>query len=320
MSTTPVLPQDDQQLLASLSDLLTGKEENLSSLSSQNQSLSQQLADTRAKLQTLNADDASVGAQLLDLQNRFGVIEKLADIGMGLNLHRLPNTQDPNARPINQWFQPSNSGNTGGASAKPHGPWSITYNDDGSTTYRGNPASTNDNYFWALNLNKSTQRYVRFCQVREVEIPDDQLTPTGMMGYEHNFEQSGFGFRINAGLQALLGTDKDVDTGQLITNKWRWYNIADGHWHDTKLPFDRSMFGTGKIVRLVSIFQPGATPAAGMTHVSLEVNGVPYQINQTSKGLASTWGPYLQAGVQADPIRQEPVQFIMHRDEAYWTF
>jgi hypothetical protein len=317
MSTTPV-PADEQSVLSTLSQLFANRDQSISSLDDQLSTTQAQLAIVQQQLATVQADDTSVGAQLLTLLSRLQRLQMLADFGVALNLQNLPNTQDPNARPVNVWFQPSNTGNSVGQLAKPHGPWSITQNADGSATYQAQPAANNDNFFWANNLNKLLQTYRAFVQFTDIEITDDQLQPGALMAWERNFEQSTGAYRINAGLQALFGTDKDPATGALVTNVWRWYDIIAGHWSLTGVPLDRSKFGTGKRVQVASVFKPGATPAAGMTHVLLSVNGVISQINQTSKGLASAWGPYLQVGFQLDPIGKLPVSAIVHSDEAYW--
>jgi hypothetical protein len=213
------------------------------------------------------------------------------------------------------WFQPGNTGNTTGQSAKAHGAWSITQMD-GYAQWAANPAAANDNFFWALNFFKATANLKQFVQVSDFEIPDEQMPTT--MGVERNWEKSGGGYRINAGIQALLGTDKDALTGQLVSNKWRYYDIIAGHWVTTAIPFDRDMFGTGKRVKLVSVFEAGPTPSAGLTNVDLIVNGISYTVGVTTKGLPSTWGPYLQTGFQLDPIGSAPLIANVYNDEGYW--
>jgi hypothetical protein len=285
--------------------------------------LSAQLSDAQKRVQVLTdtlgrvtADDTSVAAQLLAAQDQLSRLVLLANPGMGLNLHRQPSVQDPNARPIMTWFQPGNTGNSQGTLTKPHGPWSITQMD-GYAQFKAMPAAPNDNFFWALNFFKATQTLREFVQVSDFEIPDEILPD--LMGVERNWEQSIGGYRINAGIQLLLGTDKDSLTGKPITNKFRYYDIIAGHWVTTSIPFDRaSMVGTGKRLKLVSVFQAGATPAAGMTNVGLIVNGTPYTIGVSTKGLASNWGPYLQTGFQLDSISTNPLIANVYDDQGYW--
>lgn len=289
--------------------------QNMDALSQANNDLDVRNQKLSGQLASLTADDTSLAARLAASNDQLSRLVLLANPGMGLNLHRQPSTQDPNARPIMTWFQPGNTGNSAGASAKPHGTWSITQMD-GFSQWKAMAAAPNDNFFWALNFFKATQTLKHFVQVIDFEIPDEVLANT--MGAERNWEQSTGGYRLNGGIQALLGTDKDSLTGKLISNKWRYYDISAGHWVTTTIPFDRSMFGTGKRVNLVSVFEAGATPSAGLTNVELIVNGTPYTIGATSKGLASNWGPYLQTGFQLDPIAPGAVMANVYDDQGYW--
>jgi hypothetical protein len=296
-----------QQTIDSQSDQL----QRAADLHSQDSATIQKLAD---QLAAVTADDQSVGAKLLTFQGRLNRLAQLAKPNMALNLHRLPSTPDPGARPIMTWFQPGNSGNTGGLSAAKHGTWTMTQNADGSTDFAIAPAMPFDNYFWALNLLKASTAFSRYIQVTEFEVPDEALALA--MGVETNWERSTGSSRLNAGIQALLGTDKDVLTGQLVTNQWRYYDIFTGHWVYTGIPLDRTMFGTGKRIQLVSEF---AESSGGMQNISLAINGVVHPVNKFTKALPSTWGPYLQAGFQVDCLQAaKPFTVKVWNQEAYW--
>jgi hypothetical protein len=290
----------------SLDGTLTQNSHLISDQAAQIQKLGEQLA-------AVTADDQSVGAQLLASQARLGRVMQLAKPNMALNLHRLPSTQDPNARPIMTWFQPGNTGNTGGGSTAKHGTWAITQMAD-HAEFAIVPAQPFDNYFWALNLLKSAAPFSRYLQVTEFEVPDEALPLA--MGVETNWERSTGSSRINAGIQALLGTDKDQATGQLVTNQWRYYDISAGHWAYSGIPLDRTMFGTGKRIQLVSEF---AESSGGMQNVSLTINGAVHPINKFTKALQSNWGPYLQAGFQMDCLQSaKPFTVKVWNQEAYW--
>lgn len=300
--------QDSQIII----DAATRQSATIDDLNTQHQvdaGIIQKLTD---QLKAATADQTAA-ADLLVAQQRLSRLTQLTKPNVGLNLHRLPSTQDPNARPVMTWFQPGNTGNTGGGSAVKHGTWTITQLDD-HTEFAIVPAKPNDNFFWPLNLLKSNTAFSRYLQVTEFEMPDEAVLAA--MGVETNWEHSYNGFRINAGIQALLGVDKDAVTGKLVTEQWRYYDIGSGHWQDTGIPFDRSMFGTGKRIELVSEFAEGF---GGMQNISLRINGTPHAVNKFSKAVPTNWGPYLQIGWQMDSLSSaKPFTTKIWNSEAYW--
>lgn len=254
-------------------------------------------------IQTLQAEVASLSGAASALpatQKNYALLMQLSKANALLNLHRLPFVTDPSARPILQWFQPGNSGNTGGAGTATHGPWSITDNLDESTDFGMQPAVSYDDFIWGLNFHTQLIPFHHGIQLTEFEVSDADLP--NLMGIETNFEHSYNQFRYNGGIQALLGIDKDAITGQLVGNQWRYFDIAAGHWLYTGIPIDRTMFGTGKRIEIISEFIQSDDPTVGMTNLSLTINGVVHPINKVTKAKATTWGPYLQQGFQLDSL------------------
>lgn len=291
-------------------DSLNGKLQTADDRHIQDAAAIQKLTD---QLAAVTADDQSVGAQLLTFQSRLDRLAQLAKPGIALGLHRSPFTPDPNARPLMTFFQPGNTGNTGGGSAAKHGTWSITQLPD-HTEFAIVPAAPFDDFIWGLNFLKTNTAFSRYLQVTEFELPDEAVP--NAMGIETNWEHSFNAFRFNAGIQALLGVDKDAVTGKLVTDQWRYYDIGAGHWLDTGIPLDRSMFGTGKRIQLVSEF---AESSGGMQNISLAINGVLHPVNKSTKARATTWGPYLQQGFQMDPTASAaPFKVKVWNMEAYW--
>jgi hypothetical protein len=296
---------------------LIGNEQNvitsIQALDGSNQSLSEAnglLQDTNASLQKQTGDLQAAAAAA---QKRLGLASRVANVALAL--HRLPFVTDPNARPILEWFQPSNSGNTGGASSAAHGTWSITDNPDGSRDFNIRPVAAFDDYIWGLNHHTQALPLRHAVQLTEFEVADEDLP--NLTGIETNFEHSISLTRRNAGIQALLGTDKDAITGALVTNQWRWFDIGAGHWFDTGIPFDRTMFGTGKHIELISEFVENAD--GSMTNLNLTINGKAFSLNKTSKPKATTWGPYLQQGWQMDPLKPLSMKTKVWNMETYWS-
>lgn len=321
----PTLQPLFDQLIAGVNTEIGNLNTDKASLASQRDELKQLLLTAQQQLAAVTADDSSVAAKLLAAQAQATRLAQLSNAGVALALHRLPYVTDPNARPVMTWFQPSNTGNSGGGSAQRHGTWTITPNDDGSTDFAIVPASPFDNYIWGLNFFKATRADLhRFLQVTEFELADEDVP--NAMAIETNWEQSLGGFRFNAGLQALLGTDKDAVTGKLVTNQWRYFDIGFktatgkvGAWLDTGIPFDRSMFGTGKRIELVSEFERSDDPAQGMHNISLTINGTPHTVDKWSKAKATTWGPFLQQGFQKDTLSSAAgYKAKVWNMEAYW--
>src|SRR6185437_1139500 len=313
--STPVMDPTLNQLFTAVNGVISTLSTDKATIVQQRDQAESQLAITQKLLDAITVDDKSLAARVLSAQQQAARLQQLAKPGMALNLHRLPFTQDPNARPVNVWFQPGNTGNTGGGSAARHGTWTITDNDDGSREFAIVPASPFDDFIWGLNLLKSVITLNRALQVTVFEIADEDLPKA--MGIETNFEHSSNGFRKNAGLQALLGTDKDAVSGKLVSNQWRYYDIGAGHWFDTGIPFDRSMFGTGKRIELLSEFEED--PALGMHNISLTINGTQYVVDKWSKPKATTWGPYLQQGFQMDSLSSAAAYTVKVWDmQTYW--
>jgi hypothetical protein len=309
-----------QAILTNANDVqqeITSLTQELGAAQAANADLQKQVADLTMHLKAVTADDQSVAAQLLLAQKRIGYIAQLAKPSMEQNLHRLPFTQDPNWRAPGTWFQPGNTGNTGGGSAAKHGTWSVTQNSDGSTEFAITPAGPFDDFIWGLNFFQGTAKVHNIIQVTEFELKDEFVSSA--MAIETNMEHSIGGFRFNAGLQALLGWDKDAISGQLVSGQWRYFDIGVGHWLDTGIPFDRTMFGTGKRIELVSEFAQSDDPAQGMENVSLTINGVPHAIGKWTKAKATTWGPYLQQGFQMDSLQSAaPFKVNVWNMETYW--
>lgn len=302
----------ESALISSIQSLDSSNSSNSSQISLlQGQLAALQLDDTgaQAAVVSLTNQIASLKAQLASLpsfsaltlsQKQVSLLLQLSKANFPQNLHQLPFVTDPNARPTLEWFQPGNSGNTGGAGVAPHGPWSITPNPDGSVDFSMSPAASYDDFIWGLNLHQFLQPFHHSLQLTEFEVLDADLP--NLMGIETNFEHSFNGFRFNGGIQALLGTDKDAVSGALVTNQWRYYDISAGHWFYTGIPLDRTLFGTGKRIELISEFVQSDDPTVGMTLVSLTINGVLHPLNKVTKAKATTWGPYLQTGFQLDSL------------------
>lgn len=290
-------------------DVIDSKEKALEDLNARYQQLQSRLGQTLAQLEDVTRDDQSVAAKLVTTQKQFARLQQLARPGFWLALHKQPWTQDPNSRIPMIWFQPGNTGNTGGGSARIHGAWTITDFPDHRefAIQPANIAPQTDNFIWGLNFFQGDVAFHRYIQVTDFELPDEALP--NAMAIETNWEHSRAGFRFNAGIQALLGAG----------SRWRYFDIASQSWIDTGIPLDRTMFGTGKRIELVSEFLRSDDPAQGMLNVGLTINGVPHAIGKWTKARATTWGPYLQQGFQMDALPSAPAYTVkVWNMEAYW--
>jgi hypothetical protein len=292
-----------QQQVAALQNTITALNLDDETAQAMVASLTPQLAAAKAQVAALQSQLAAAPSALL---------QKLVNCHTGL--HRLPNVADPNARPILQWFQPGNSGNTGGASAATHGLWTITQNADGSTDYAISPVAPFDDYIWGLNFTESAVPLQHAFQVTVFEVADEDLP--NLTGIETNFEHSISLTRRNAGIQALLGQDKDAVTGAIVSNQWRYYDISAGHWFYTGIPLDRTMFGTGKRIQLISEFVEN--PDGSMTNLNLTINGVTHLLNKTTQPKVTTWDPYIQQGWQMDPLKALSMKTKVWDMQTYW--
>ncbi|HZU33146.1 MAG TPA: hypothetical protein VFB79_18670 [Candidatus Angelobacter sp.] len=311
LSTAAAAAQNDYLQLekeyeASQADLQTANQEN-ETLIQQNASLQDDLSAAQQSVSTLTSQ-AGQAAKWAAL------VQQLAKYNANLHLQQLPFTKDPNARPTLIWFQPGNSGNTGGASAAKHGTWDIADNQDWSRDFSIQPVAAFDDYIWGLNIHQKSIPLSRALQVTEFEVADEDVA--GLTGIETNFEHSINLTRRNAGIQALLGKDKDFITGQIVTNQWRYFDIGLGAWMDTGIPLDRTLFGTGKHIELISEFTENSD--GSVTNVSLTINGALHSLNKTTKPKATTWPAYLQIGWQMDPLVPVSMKTKVWNMELWW--
>jgi hypothetical protein len=230
----------------------------------------------------LKASLASVSAGYADLQARSSS-----------SLAVLP-TLFENIQARADWKQAGNTGDSGGGSAKASGVFTVTPGQVARFTAAGAYAY-NNGYFYA-NL-AGANSYAHYTQETAFSFAT-AADLAASMGVETNFEHSTGSARFNGGLQALFGSDKDPDTGAIVTHVWRWYDIGRNCWRTlSEVPFDITAFAPGKTVDVVQEFERSAD---GMTFTALTVNGTRYVINRKSAAKASTWSPYLQVGFQLD--------------------
>lgn len=337
MSTTPapgpILLADEQAAIQALTNIFSDRDSKLISLKGQLSDSQKAFNDLQQKFLALTADDTSVAGQLAAAQNLLSRYMLLSQAQSLLNLHLLPVTQDPNARPLQTWFQPSNAGDTGGTDpTKTHGTWSITQNPDFSTDFLINPGYPFNAFYFSLHLLNKFMALGRFLQYVQYEIADEDL-PNAMAqetNFEHNDKPDGAtsNYRFNHGFQALFGQDKDCETGKLVSHVWRHYDIGFkspitgkvGNWRTLAgIPFDIGMFGTGNKVELLHEIEQSPDPTQGMQIVSVTINKTRYPIGRWTQAKATTWGPYLDNGFQMDSLKTAaPWKCKVWNMEAYW--
>jgi hypothetical protein len=196
------------------------------------------------------------------------------------------------------------------------GDWSGWHpSPDGTVTITVNPTSAYNNWYLWTNLETGTRnpRANKFEQTQEWEVMDDAVLYC--QEPETNFEQTLDNLQYNGGISPLLGSDtmRDPVTGLKTStvkgNIWRWYDITPGRagWYELpEIPFDKTMFGTGKHIRIVSEFERWDNK---MTHVAATINGKRYEIERTSTAKPEpSWGPHIQNGFQLDS-KQNPHPF-----------
>lgn len=192
------------------------------------------------------------------------------------------------------WKNAGNTGDSGGGSSKASGLFTVTPGAVARFTAAGNYPYNNGYFFTNVAGANANTRYVQQTQFRFETAADLAAS----MGVETNFEHSTGTARFNGGLQALFGSDKDPDSGKIVTRVWRWYDIGRNCWRTLgEVPFDVAAFAPGKTVDVVQEFE---RQADGMVFTAVSINGTRYVINRKSAAKASAWSPFLQFGFQLD--------------------
>jgi hypothetical protein len=284
-------------------------------------SLDNDLAAAQKNLKTAteshNVDQGTISSlrqQISDLQSQIATLQKTNYTDSnpnyaGIGLHLLPFVTDPNARPLLQWFQPSNTGDTGGGSSAKHGRWAANpATVEGTRELDVDPAYAFNNFFFGLNLvkgNSLATTYKQFVvfEIKDADVPHCNAIETN---WEHCITVNGKRFRYNQGTQIYFNA-KQV----------RYYDIASSKW--VVLPgVPCPTPGTGK---LISVLNEVERTQTGMHFVALTINGQRVVVDKTKHPVGTPWSEYLQYGFQMDTLGgTNPPAYtcVLHDAQATW--
>lgn len=177
------------------------------------------------------------------------------------NLHLYPESGQEG---LSSWFQPGNSGNSGGASPKPHG--TSVWTPGNPTTVTVKPAGPYDNFYFVKDL-PIVLPPSRLVSVRQHSI----VNLSGWQALEFEQELHWGGCVYNMAWQFDLAN-------KLV----RYFDYTDSVWLQTRIALP-------PLNGLLTVAEFAVDPVAQTTtHVALTINGVRYLVNVTQKATPKT--------------------------------
>ena len=188
------------------------------------------------------------------------------------------------------WVQPSNTGNTGGASSAPHGTFTLTSLPDGSTNFTINPGSPYDTYYFYKKL-PFDPSIVRVAWEGTIKV--DAVNLSKSQAIEWEFEQSEDGWAYNGGFQILLKTD-GVRPGSTVAD----FSFVS-KWQTIPVPIDVTQFPNG--ISFITEYEIDRTTKSCL-HKAITINGQRFLVNKSAPGKQknATGVNYLHYAFQLD--------------------
>ena len=192
------------------------------------------------------------------------------------------------------WIQPSNTGDTGGGSAKPNGTFLMTPATFATPAIAAVPAapatfSAQGNYaynngYWYRVIPGAWDAMTYFCYQLQFMLPT-AADLAASQAVEFELQQNVGSHIYNMAWQADIAG----------TKLWRTFDYNVSQWIPTNIPVS---IAPGEWNVVEAIFLRGQ--AGTLTHVSLSLNGVVYPVNVTRPATAKVQSDYLHCAFQLD--------------------
>lgn len=221
---------------------------------------------------------------ILEIQNAINSLSSVNDLVRQLQQQVANPPKTFAGLEFQKWLQPSNVGNDGGASAKPHGTytWGKVPAPNGWTSIETNGASPYDNFYFYLDLG-AQNLFSKFTYSLELALPGPSALKA-VQAFEFELQQN-VGSRIyNMAWQADFGN----------TKKWRYFDYDSSSWNDSGIELGTSP----ATIAIVAEFQ--RNPDYTLTHKTLSINGQVHQVGITQPSTPRVESDYLHCAVQTD--------------------
>ena len=203
------------------------------------------------------------------------------------------------------WIQASNTGDTGGGSAKPNGTFMMkpaTLEIPATAAVPAAPAMFSaegkypyNNGYWYIVIPGAWNAMTYFCYEVQFMLPT-MADLDACRAVEFELQQNVGGHIYKMAWQAYIKG----------TGVWRTFDYNTSQWVPTVIPVSIT---AGEWTAMEAVYLRGED--CNLTHVSLSVNGTRHPVNITKAATAKVQGDYVHCAFQLDS-GSTPVPYVCH--------